>query len=212
MEKIKVSELLKYSFDEIPFDGCWQLENILSELQIDSYNIIVDNSLFKIKKIYDNPHGSDESSYRCLLFFKDKFCCLYGYTGDRGTSTVEFASDEMAKELRDYFLDLEQPKYSIIDDEIVLSDNYTTFFEHQGDFFYHIQTPRWSGAFDKRNTNMFYLADTEGNDLKPCVFVRYKTEIKNSWDEKTPDDKIIIVKLEDDTEIEAQYNQLIFLA
>lgn len=213
MPQIKLSTLLSYPFIEIPFTGHWDIDHILTELNIDTYNIDgeIDLTLFKIKKIYDNPHDSDESSYRYLLYFNDKFCCLYGYTGDRGTSTVEFASNEMAIELRNYFFSLTKPTFSIIDDEFDLSDHYTTFFEHQGDFYYHIQSPRWSGKFHERTKNMFYVADADGYDLKPCTFVRYKTGRMQSWEEKTPDDKIIIVKLEDGTEIEAKYNELIFL-
>lgn len=213
MATVKLADLLKYPFKEVPFDGYWDIDHILTELRIDTYNLQgeINKSLFNIKKIYDNPHDSDESSYRYLLYFRGKFCCLYGYTGDRGTSTVEFASKEMAKELRNYFLNLEDITCSIIDEEFDLSDHYTTFFPHEGDFFFHIQSPRWSGNFNEHAKNMFYIADTEGNDLKPCTFVKYKTGRMQSWEEKTPDDKIIIVKLSDGTEIEAGYHQLIFL-
>ncbi len=208
--KIKLSELINYPFEEINFDGAYEFEYILSKLNIISYEVDnekLDKTLFKIKNIYDNPHYSDENSYRYLLYFKDRFCCLYGYTGDRGTSTVEFASNEIAIELRNYFLSLIETEYSIIDEEFVLSDNYTNFFELGGKYYYHINNPRCSYCFHEEDDNLFYNKE---DNLEPCKFLRYKTK-KQYWEARGLEDKIIIVRLNDGTEVEAQYNELLFL-
>ena len=212
--KIKVSDLIKHPFKEIICDGYWDIQHILSELNINEYNLKgFDPNLFKIREIYDNPHQSDECSYRRLIFFRDKFCCLYGYTGDRGTSTVEFANKEIAEELRMYLATLEQISYSILDEEVILSDHYTTFVQDDdnGEFYYNIQNPEWGGNFSNKAENVYYVGDN--NKLTHCMFIRTKFK-RRGYEQIPPEDKRLIVELlEGDKKgevIEADYWRIIF--
>ena len=166
--------------------------------------------MFEIKKIYNNPGGSDEQSYRNLLFFKDKFCCIYGYTGDKGYSNLRFASEEQHKILKEYFVSLIEGRYNnevlYLDENIEinsLSDQYTKVIKIDNALYYNVENPQWSGVWGNNN-NMYYMNDD--NELIKCKFVRFKTNCyRNIFDDES---KKMIIEI-DGIEVESDYNRII---
>ncbi len=208
---VELADILNYDLKAIPFEGWYSIEHVMEALDVSYYDINtekIDKSLFLIKEIYDNPHESDEQSYRNLLFFRNKFCCIFGKSGDRGGIIVEFASNEIANELRFYLLSLEEKTYSIINEnEIDLSDDYTFFFEKDGVFYYMIKKPKCSYCFGK-DTDLHYIRDKSGNDLVKCKFISFKND-KRNWEEDE-DDKFMNIKLETGEKIQAKYHRIVF--
>ncbi len=209
---ISIKQLLRYPLKEVPLDGLWEIEHIIESFNLSLYSLSeekLDKSLFKIRNIYDNPHKSDERSYRSLLFFRGEFCCLFGYTGDRGRSTIEFSSQEKAVELFSYLSLLQEIEFPVIsEDEYDISDDYTTFCEEDGVFYYIIDNAKWSCSFGKNmnSDNMLYVDDS-GN-MHKAKFIKFKTD-KMSWEEN-PEDKFILIELENNKQIEAPYYRVIF--
>lgn len=110
-----------------------------------------------------------------MLFFKGEFACLYGYTGDRGSSTVLFASKEQKLVIRAYFeslLEDSNDNSDIIEEELNLTDSYTVFFEQDDEYYYHINSPYWSYSFNPDVKNLYYIEDDDS--FTPVEFVQFK--------------------------------------
>ena len=223
--RIKLEKLLSHTFKEITCDTEYDIQHVTAEFRLRSdYFEGFDATLFKIKEIYNNPHDSDESSYRRLLYFKNKFCCVFGYTGDRGYTFVEFANREIANELRQYMESLLPEEYNINiikDDEVELSDQYTTFVQddEDGNLYYIIKNPAWGGNFDANDTNMYYAEDAVADDDKytliKCNFVKFKFDLRKtaSWELKEDDKRIFVELTEGDKKgqiIEAEFYRVLF--
>ena len=196
--KISIEDIIKYPF-EICNDFQYSLDDIIQEFQIDEYNFDyqkMDTSLFLVKNIYNNPHDSDEQSYRKLLFFKNKPCCIFGYTGDRGTSYVDFFNKEIAKELYEYFLTLSinQPydKVSILPQTVDLSDRYSILVQDSidKDIYCHISNPKWSYVFGTNMKNLCYMDETT-QLIVPVEFVEWVGGKKQSYEETPEEQKIV---------------------
>ena len=214
---IKLKDLLNYPFKETTLDGLWELEHVINELGFEVYSLNTENldrSLFKIRIIYDNPHQSDESSYRYLLFFKNEFCCLYGYTGDRGRPCVRWASKEKANEFCLYLHSLEDRYEKLVvitaEEVIDISDDYTTFSEKDGIFYYSIDNPQWSFRFRGKVVDLTVYYMDENETLHQALFVKLKTN-KESYHENL-EDKFMILETADKKQIEVPYGKVFLKA
>jgi len=203
LNKVEYSHLLEIS-SKLPKKevDIWDLETIIEELRLDYYNLDSDKfekDLFEIREIYNNPHQSDENSYRSMLFFGGEFNCVFGYTGDRGSNFLEFKDLESFNKLYNYLLSLSREDRSDLissKNYIDLSDDYTNVLVLDGDLYYNLKSPKW-GYYDKNKPLYELLSDTELVEVK---FKRYKTD-KSSWQEKDDDKFIIVEKSGEEVEI-----------
>lgn len=195
---ITIEDILNYPFKTEKVD-VWELGKIMEEFQMDTYHIDeerFDPSLFILKKIYNNPHDSDEQSYRKLLYFNGEPNCIYGYTGDRGDTFLEFFSKEVAKELYEYLMTLNNAapydRVSILDKNVKLGDRYTLLIQDMvdKDIYCHILSPKWSYVFGTNMKNLCFM-DEDTQLIVPVEFVEWVGGKKQSWEEKPEEQKIV---------------------
>lgn len=208
--EIEIKKLAAYPFKKLKNIDLYNLEYICEDLGVSFYelnNHRFNPEIFDIREIYDNPHDSDESSYRYIMFFRGVFTCIYGYTGDRGSSYIGYANKEVADELRNYLFTLKNddglPSINLLKDVVNLSDRYTQLVEFEDGFYYHINSPRWSYCFETNVNNLYYI---ENDKVIKTEFVRWKHPKLNSW-EKEGNHMIIKV---DGKETETDGSNLVF--
>ncbi len=206
--KIKIKDLLNFNLPKIEID-LWTFSHLLEEWNINYYDINqdkFDTLKFKGFILYDNSSDSDEQSYRYLIYFEDKPCCVIGYTGDRGTFYSYFFSQEIALSLNNYFLSIindDNKLFELIEDDIDLSDSYTKLIVINGELYNYITSPKWT--FINTKKPMFRLEDDE--TLTPIKFIKFKSD-KPSWQEKE-EDSFMIVECKGE-EVEVPYHRILF--
>lgn len=210
--EIEVKKLIVYPFKEK--EVCfYDLEYIAEELNVPFFDMsesLFDETQFKIKVIYDNPHDSDECSYRNMLFFNGEFICIFGYTGDRGYNYVSFANYDVANKLRNYFHSLIQVgdlHVDILDESVDISDQYTTFVDFGGEFYYQIKSPRWSFCLSPKVDNLYYIPSYDESTLLKAEFVRWKHKNESSCSYEEKNDMILKV---DGVEVESDSIRVVF--
>ena len=185
----------------------YTFDKLIEDFQLSYFDI--DESQFNktkfiVYEIYDNPHDSDESSYRYLVQFEGKPNCIMGYTGDRGTFYCKFFSKNEGIKLHAYFSSIMtlSLNFEVLEEDEDLSDSYTVPGIIDGHLYYHIRSPKNAGINTKKP--LYRLEDDES--ITPLEFVRFKTK-KQSWEEKEGD-RFIIAKI-DNKEVEVPYYRLI---
>lgn len=188
---MSLNDILNYSFKQIGCKNITDIEIILEDMNIDDYYIDVDkfdNTSFSIEEIYNNTLGG-VISYRRLLYFKGEFCCIFGCSQD--VCTVIYANKKMADKLRNYLMGIYTRIEYIGDNEVFISDDYTTIIKYKNNYYYNIICP----YKNMHNEKLFYL-DIVNDFLMECTFKEFI-------------DGKILVKLMNGAIIETDYEKII---
>jgi hypothetical protein len=171
---------------------CAEFEKLINDLNIDYLDLDSEkfnSKLFTYKVIYDNPHNSDEQSYRYILFFEGDACCIYGYTGDRGDFYSKYFSKKRYLKLYNYFTSLLDFTIDIIENEEELSDSYTNSFILNEILYSNLTNLDWSFV-DLSKKDIYRLNDDDS--ITSMKFIKFKVKKETLKD----DEKIIIANID----------------